>query len=141
MSLLTCAGLAKEMSLSWRWTPKLQIATYGLETEGLIFACEDNKSRLTPDTHVMLISIHECVTMFSYLPPLPEALFCPVSSNLPFPTPGSTTHYVCGSYKGRPWCGTSLKEDGSYSTWDYCGDGCPKDGKTLGTVVYKGIDI
>ena len=69
--------------------------------------------------------------MFSLSP----LLSCPLCTMLPLPTTGSTTHYVCGSYKGRPWCGTSLKEDGSYSTWEYCGDGCPKDGEALSTVV------
>ena len=43
---------------------------------------------------------------------------------------GSTTHSECADYKGRKWCATSLKADGSYNGYGYCDMAkCGSEGK------------
>ena len=67
MSLLTCAGLATEISLARRLKPKWRVAAYGLESQTVLAVRKDDKIWLKADTLLMVISFHECVTLISLL--------------------------------------------------------------------------
>ena len=58
VSLLTCAGLATEISLARRLTPKWRVAAYGLESQTLLAICKDDKIWLKPDTLLIVIFFH-----------------------------------------------------------------------------------
>ena len=44
--------------------------------------------------------------------------------------PGTASYHGCAPHNGRTWFATALKSDGTYSSWDYCGEQCHKHGGT-----------